>query len=177
MAIRTTDLRCTICKTSTFHGLPHRLHASGVLRPGSGFQVPSSGSGFDAANRNEEPEREPGIGTRNQKRPLPTQSSRPRVASRQSIVGRIHSLLHVSTPSRRVAGITAQNQGFSRRPAFALRATAGKPGDAALKKALAQVRHENGWRSANPRNSAHEATKSPLHSAFHSSWVGMEISS
>ncbi len=34
--------------------------------------------------------------------------------------------------------------------------------------ALAQVRHGNGQRSANPRRSAHEARKSPLHSAFHS---------
>ena len=34
--------------------------------------------------------------------------------------------------------------------------------------ALTQVRHENGQASANARNSAHDAAKSPLHSAFHS---------
>ena len=33
---------------------------------------------------------------------------------------------------------------------------------------LAQVRHGNGQRSANLRKSAHDALKSPLHSAFHS---------
>ena len=43
--------------------------------------------------------------------------------------------------------------------------------------ALTQVRHENGRRSANPRNSAHDATKSPRHSACDSRWVGMAISS
>ena len=40
-----------------------------------------------------------------------------------------------------------------------------------------QVRHENGQRSANPRESVQEVTKSPLHSAFHSRWAGMVMSS
>jgi hypothetical protein len=42
---------------------------------------------------------------------------------------------------------------------------------------LTQVRHGNGQRPTMLRESAQEATKSPLHSAFHSIWVGMVISS
>jgi hypothetical protein len=42
---------------------------------------------------------------------------------------------------------------------------------------LAQVRHGNGDTARKSKKSAHEATKSPLHSVFHSRWVGMVISS
>ena len=42
---------------------------------------------------------------------------------------------------------------------------------------LAQVRHGNGQRWAKPKHSAHDAAKSPLHSAFHSRWAGIVMSS
>ena len=42
---------------------------------------------------------------------------------------------------------------------------------------LAQVRHGNGDTARKSKKSAHEVTKSALHSAFHSRWVGMVMSS
>ena len=42
---------------------------------------------------------------------------------------------------------------------------------------LAQVRHGNGDTARTSKKSAHEMAKSALHSAFHSRWVGMGISS
>ena len=52
-----------------------------------------------------------------------------------------------------------------------------RPADFLAGTKLAQVRHGNGDTARKSKKSAHDVTKSALHSAFHSRWVGIEISS